>query len=327
MNKFTFLLFVFVLGAIEVNSQCLVSAHCFSGNANDISGNGNNGTVKGAILTSDRFGVVNSAYMFDGVDDYIEIPAKVYSLNSYTYSLWVNPSSIPSSSTATVNRYTSIFNIGNYGAAQQILISNNPSLGHVGLGGGGYNMDGNVVRTNSGSVPTTNKWYHLTLTRSNTKIKFYINGFVVDSVVYKASNAKYKTPIRATIGARHGDSQFFHGKIDDIKIFNCELSAIRVFGLFESGVCEVTSTSSIERIENKMIVSPNPTNGNVIVRAEHSLKKGILTVYDVTGSLVYKRIFDNLDEIEVPMPDASGMYIIEISGVNSKSTRFKVMKN
>ncbi len=37
----------------------------FNGNANDESGNGNNGTVNGAILTSDRFGIANKAYSFD----------------------------------------------------------------------------------------------------------------------------------------------------------------------------------------------------------------------------------------------------------------------
>ena len=36
----------------------------FNGNANDESGNGNNGTVNGATLTSDRNGIANSAYSF-----------------------------------------------------------------------------------------------------------------------------------------------------------------------------------------------------------------------------------------------------------------------
>ncbi|MGQ9848276.1 MAG: LamG domain-containing protein, partial [Bacteroidales bacterium] len=43
----------------------------FNGNANDESGSGNNGTVNGAALTQDRFGVNNKAYQFDGVNDYI----------------------------------------------------------------------------------------------------------------------------------------------------------------------------------------------------------------------------------------------------------------
>jgi len=46
----------------------LVAYYPFNGNANDESGNGNNGTVNGATLTSDRFGNANSAYSFDGVN-------------------------------------------------------------------------------------------------------------------------------------------------------------------------------------------------------------------------------------------------------------------
>jgi hypothetical protein len=49
-----------------VPSNGLVGYWGFNGNANDQSGNGNNGTVNGATLTSDRFGNNNSAYSFDG---------------------------------------------------------------------------------------------------------------------------------------------------------------------------------------------------------------------------------------------------------------------
>lgn len=40
----------------------------FNGNANDASGNGHNGTVTGATLTTDKSGVANRAYSFDGND-------------------------------------------------------------------------------------------------------------------------------------------------------------------------------------------------------------------------------------------------------------------
>ena len=49
----------------------LLSYYPFNGNVDDESGNANHGTVYGATLTEDRFGNANSAYSFDGVDDYI----------------------------------------------------------------------------------------------------------------------------------------------------------------------------------------------------------------------------------------------------------------
>ena len=56
-----------------VPTEGLVAYYPFNGNANDQSGNGNNGTVTGATLTNDRFGNSNSAYQFDGVDDRVVI--------------------------------------------------------------------------------------------------------------------------------------------------------------------------------------------------------------------------------------------------------------
>src|SRR3990167_4957400 len=72
--------------------DCLVAYYPFNGNANDESGNGNNGTVNGATLTTDRFGNTNKAYSFDGVNDYIDIGnntnLKRYN-TSFTVSSWI----------------------------------------------------------------------------------------------------------------------------------------------------------------------------------------------------------------------------------------------
>ena len=49
------------LGAGSSTTKLLLH---LNGNSNDSSGNGNNGTVTGAVLTTDRFGFPNSAYQF-----------------------------------------------------------------------------------------------------------------------------------------------------------------------------------------------------------------------------------------------------------------------
>ena len=45
----------------------------FCGNANDESTFNNNGNVIGANLINDRFNSSNSAYNFDGINDYIDL--------------------------------------------------------------------------------------------------------------------------------------------------------------------------------------------------------------------------------------------------------------
>ena len=56
-----------------VPTDGLVGWWPFNGNANDESGNGNNGVTYGPTLAIDRFGSVDHAYDFNGVADYIEV--------------------------------------------------------------------------------------------------------------------------------------------------------------------------------------------------------------------------------------------------------------
>ncbi|MGK5093653.1 hypothetical protein WDW89_16785 [Deltaproteobacteria bacterium TL4] len=66
----------------SIPTNGLVAYYPFNGNANDESGNGNNGTVNGATLTTDRDGQTGKAYSFDGTDDYITITDN----NSWTFN-------------------------------------------------------------------------------------------------------------------------------------------------------------------------------------------------------------------------------------------------
>ncbi|MCP4594415.1 MAG: LamG domain-containing protein [bacterium] len=74
-------------------SSGLVGAYLFNGNPNDSSGNGNHGTLYGATTPiTDRFGNANSAYRFNGKDDYIAVPGMGFSSSSFTVSAWVRVS-------------------------------------------------------------------------------------------------------------------------------------------------------------------------------------------------------------------------------------------
>jgi PKD repeat protein len=83
-------------------SKGLVAYYPFNGNANDESGNGNHGVVHGASLASDRFGKFNSAFKFDGLESYIEIPdsSSLDFTSEFSLSVWVN------SNTQSTDKYT-----------------------------------------------------------------------------------------------------------------------------------------------------------------------------------------------------------------------------
>ena len=64
----------------------LVGEWLFAGDAKDTSGNGNDGTVNGASLTTDMLGRADRAYDFDGTD-YITCDG-VTITNSFSYACW-----------------------------------------------------------------------------------------------------------------------------------------------------------------------------------------------------------------------------------------------
>ena len=67
----------------------LLSYYPFEGNANDYSGNGNNGTVYGGV-SNDSSCVDGDCYSFDGVDGYIAIPDLDVESGNFTISGWIN---------------------------------------------------------------------------------------------------------------------------------------------------------------------------------------------------------------------------------------------
>ena len=91
------MVFLFVFGFSISQAQNslnngLVAWYPFDGNASDMSGNGNHGTVNGATLSTDRHGHADKAYSFDGMNDYIGITANS-SLNivaAGSLSFWMN---------------------------------------------------------------------------------------------------------------------------------------------------------------------------------------------------------------------------------------------
>ena len=74
----------------------LMAYYPFNGNANDASGNGNNGTVNGATLTADRLGLSDSAYRFNGTS-WIQLPDAILPVAApeLTISAWVLADSGP----------------------------------------------------------------------------------------------------------------------------------------------------------------------------------------------------------------------------------------
>ena len=208
-----------------VPTNGLVGYWPFNGNANDESGNGNSGTVNGATLTEDRFGNANSAYSFDGVDDFIDLGPYILNLpQEYTIDMWVK------------------FNNTAFG-----YLFGQATNGEIQIQSDG---SGNVTSwnklTNGGSVsvgtviPDFTNWHHITaLFNNNTKIlQFIMDGDVFATTIPPGVNIQnFSGP--ALFGRQSNfNGNFFNGKLDDIGIWNRVLTADEVLALYNG--CNLT---------------------------------------------------------------------------------------
>lgn len=229
-----FLTLILLLYCLQLSAQVdlnngLIGCYPFSGNAKDLSSSNNDGFVNGAKLTADRFENPNSAYDFDGIDDFIEISPKYLELNEFSYSLWLKPKELPEYQKAFF-----IFSIGSDLGDQYVLIGNQyPNVLH-GISNGSYVDMYNNVRCMTGDLPKLDQWYHIVLAKDVDNYYFYVNGILLCTNPTNGLKAYYGiSKVRAIIGARNNYGQAVKATIDDIHLFNRAITADEVNELFK----------------------------------------------------------------------------------------------
>jgi flagellar biosynthesis chaperone FliJ len=219
----------------------LIAYYPFTGNAADSSGNGNNGTVNGATLTTDRFGKLNCAYSFNGVSNYIGLPVLTSLENSskMTFSTWIKTNYVFPADSISHTAY--IFS--QWDSTVTVNQSNDVGLNIGVWSTGAYTtafLSGTQIVTN-GNLISANTWANLIIvydgTQSNLsqRLAVYINGvfsaYVGNSnVPAMIGNLADRTVIGAVIGTNlavgHPNTigYYYSGQLDDIRIYNRTLS-------------------------------------------------------------------------------------------------------
>jgi hypothetical protein len=200
----------------------LVAYYPFNGNANDESGNGNNGLVNGAIFSPNRYSKQNSSYLFNGLDNYIRIKSiNMEASQEMIISVWIKPINI------TQNKYYTIIRqedpIPKLGLDWLLAFQEYGKFLSFGL------------RTNNGyselDVPISplkfldGNWHNLIAVYDGSKRFIYVDNILLGSdpksgsIIFDNSTA--------TIGTSQAGNtlgEFFYGNIDELRFYNRALT-------------------------------------------------------------------------------------------------------
>jgi hypothetical protein len=225
MKRILILLFL-VLPANAALTDDLQLYVPFDGNADDMSGNGNNGIVYGAVLTEDRNGNPNSAYQFNGVDSYIDFGTSDLGLtgsSEITFCAWVKPdqpttyySQVLSSEQFYRPYMIRTRGLGSAVTAQCMIRT----------------VDGaDYIDADIGGIIVGN-WYHILCKYDGFNASIYVNGELQNSISMSGSLVAFSQHILVGANPTSPPKNFFHGTIDDIRIWNRTLNEDEIIEVY-----------------------------------------------------------------------------------------------
>lgn len=193
----------------------------------DVSGNGNTGTLVSLSTTTDRVaGKIGQALSFNGNNSYVHVPSSSsISLGSaLTVSAWINPIDFNVVGGVSPRVVSKVDDSSN---SYQLILSGATIFVEVQKSGVTTGLD-------TLSSITPGKWWHVVATWDGTNYVIYLNGAAQSSI--SENDATFTTETDMRIGARestqHGN---FHGTMDDVRIYNRALTAGEVKQLYLVG--------------------------------------------------------------------------------------------
>lgn len=277
----------------------------------DQSGNGYHAVVNGATLATDRFGNTNMAYKFDGIDDWINTKTS-FDFEERTVSVWVNADDISGSTNST----------------EKVILSQNSNDLTYGMLKLKFRDNDLMLRSGGESSfythsgPSTNVWYHIVVTRSASTVKYYLNNINLGSSSSGTSGSLTTKNDTLVIGTgRTADKQFFDGTIDDLRIYNRELSSQEIDSLYKMP----SPATSIETNSNNKLsfeVYPNPSRESFKFKAS---AYGTAVLTDITGKAI-KEFSVRRNEAVTVEENSNGVYFLIFNHQQQVITR-KVIVN
>ena len=294
----------------------------FNGNANDESGNANNGFAYLTTLTKDRFGKANSAYLFDGATSYIQIH-NTTALNfrkGITLNFWMTPKYFYT----TREQYP--ISHGNWEKRWKVSLTNNKLRWTVKTDAGVRDLDA-VTTLQLDSL------YNVTALFDGMSMEIYINGKL--DAVTPFSGQILVSDVDLTFGevVPANTAYNFNGVLDDIRLYDYALlpDAINQFYDITSDIKNENGTK--QPTEFSLASYPNPCNAQVTLNV-NILREGEteIVMHDILGRMIktfYKgKMTAGTHQLAVDVSDvASGIYFIMLNNNSQlKTNKIVILK-
>ncbi len=285
----------------------LVGQFPFTGNANDISGNGNNGTNNGATLTTDRFGNSNSAYLFNGISSFISIPNVAQTGNSArSIFCWVKFSSTnPNCVVATGNTLAN-------GNSFNLVVGYITNLGVMGTNNDFYPANNATINDNV--------WHFIGTTFDGAgSLKTYVDGNLDNSGTFTFNTAGQINYIGKSNDL--ASENYFNGIIDDVLLYNRALTTTEVSEVFCNSVITGINTQIADK--SHILIYPNPASNYFNIQGNELNE---IKIYDINGKLVFSNKLNNASSASVDCSNVEqGFYFICITDSKSNITNKKLI--
>jgi len=246
-KKFLLLCFLIqsISGFAQMATTNLLGYYPFTGNTNDSSGNGNNGTLIGATLTTDQYGNTNSACHFDGNDriDCGNDASVNFASGDFTIQAWFNTNTTSGRQDIISKQATTLGIFGSYGLRLETGVPTFTIRKHC--------CSNHYTTIAGSSAIAPNSWHQMVGVGDSTAgvMRLYMDGVLLDSaswngILYSPAN------FNLLIGAFFKDDAagdylgYFNGDIDEVKIYKQALSSAEIAQGFYSSCVHGTVTNS-----------------------------------------------------------------------------------
>lgn len=312
----TFLAFVFLISIYGQTKDGLLLHYPFSGNTYDVSGNGFDG-ICNATLAADRFDNPNSAYSFNGVDEYIDFPnvSELEPELPVSISLWVKFDDLGATKSTV---FTTDFAQNNHSG----IWINVTSEGYLAVSYGdasGHTSSENRRTKHGSTALNTDMWYHIVvIIRGPHEMDIYIDCVYDNGYYYGTGGDLGYTSNPGSIGRKDAHTSYpayyFKGTVDDFRYWNRELTLNEI-----DYICNSLSSNEEYINNNDIIIYPNPANDFLnIETANNNVEKIVLR--NTMGQIIYEGSFQTKIKINHLI---LGVYSLQLISKDGKPLTMK----